>query len=114
MELTRTGWNRVVQTLQSWRLRLSLILGLRRLSRWKSRLLPLLKAIRQAQRATSYSPQALLALLHLPRTLELQPQTLSWALVTLEDLYLLMLEQETAMEQRLLTLTQPSQATSPR
>jgi hypothetical protein len=107
METIRTSWNRLVQMLRSWRLRLSLTAGLRRLNRWKSRLLPLLKAIRQDQGAMLLRPQELLRLLHLPPTLQLAPQTLSWALVTLEDLYLLMLEQETAMQQLLSTYRRP-------
>jgi hypothetical protein len=88
--------------------RTSLTLGLRRLRRWKSRLLPLLQAIRldQELKQDASQPQRVLRLLHLPPMLELQPQTLSWALVTLEDLYLLILEQETRMEQLLSTYRQ--------
>jgi hypothetical protein len=107
MDRTRTSSNRMVQLLQSWRLRLSLTLGLRRLRRWKIRLLSLLKAIRQSSTETSYSPQKVLRLLHLPKVLELPQETLSWALVTLEDLYLLLLEQEKQTEQLLSTPKQP-------
>jgi hypothetical protein len=105
MNETRTSWNRMAQPLRLWRLRLSLTVSKRRLQSWKSRLLPLLQAIRLdlGAKQDSLQPQRVLRLLHLPKALQLAPETLSWALVTLEDLYLLMLEQEKAMEQLLST-----------
>jgi hypothetical protein len=109
MNRIRTSWNRLVETLQSYRLRLSLTIGLLRLRRWKSRLLPLMQKMRLAlgNPRRPQEPQELMELLRLPQELEPAPATLEWALVTLEDLYLLLLEQEKAMESLLSTLKRP-------
>ena len=75
------------------RRRLSLILGRRRLMRWRLRLQRMLLSLRQSPQEPRLGPRGSLPL-------QLGPETLSWALETLEDLYLLLnlLLQQTEQE----------------
>ena len=95
-------WSRVKETLRLRRRRLSLTIGLRRLNRWKNRLRPLLATMRQALQErvepTYLEPRALRAF-RLPIPLSPTLGRLQWALVTLEDLYLILQELELQMRQ---------------
>lgn len=94
-----------MERLHRWRLRRSLTTGLRRSLRWKHRLYPLMKAIRadlyRKDQPVYRVESELMAYLHLPQELEPHQETLEWALTTLEDLYLLLVELETSMTNRL-------------
>lgn len=95
------NWTRTLQqAISLLRQRLSLTIGLRRLRRWKSLLQKILLALREqlALRPTQTSyPAPKVA--HLPQGLFLATGTLSWALETLEDLYLLVTTLELQAEE---------------
>lgn len=107
MDWIRTNWNSLKEKVSRYSLQLTLILGLRRLDRWKSRLLLLLRAIRLDRMIKQEGSQELLHQLNLPQVLPVPQETLLWALVTLEDLYLLLLDLEMKMQALLSTLKQP-------
>jgi hypothetical protein len=82
--------------------RLRLMIGLRRLRRWKRKLQPILLALHQEQMLLTETQRRLspkvMASLRLPPNLPVTESTLTWGLVTVEDLYLLVQELEKRTE----------------
>lgn len=105
MSEIRKPWPQMLQALlEQSRRRRRLRTGLRRLRRWKSRLLPLLPQLRMMLKEGPHSPQEsqeLMRLARLPLHLELPETTLSWTLETTEDLALILESLEKTMTSEL-------------
>jgi hypothetical protein len=97
--MRRTSWFQMGRNLlEQSRHRLRLRTGLRRLRRWKSRLQPLLLAMRmELNSPTEMEQSQVLTQLRLPQGLPMHRDRLLWAMQTTEDLYFLVenLEKET-------------------
>lgn len=108
LPLLRQRRQQLRQRLQEWRRRRSLTLGLRRLTRWKSRLLQVTRVLRADLEFLPVDPNQHLVLteLRLPN-LPLRQVTLEWALLILEDLHFLLLELEAQTKQALSETSEP-------
>ena len=100
---SETSWAQLLkEELQRQRQLRSLTRGLRRSLRWKTLLQPILLSLRQRLQ----EPQKASPLPLMPESLQLGRETLTWALETLEDLYLLVQTLELQMEQQISEIRQ--------
>lgn len=108
MSWIRTNWNSLMLELRRQRFRLSLMIGLRRLTRWQRRMLPLMQALRTDLEPGPQPPELrILQELHLPTELYFQHSTLTWALQTTEDSYLLTQMLQAEMQEALRRTSKP-------